>query len=120
MRLIAEPLVEMEYFGQMEIISTWFSKSSEAAIRVAALEYLGEYGQPSALQYINEEFAKNETQTISEAANAIIGIKLRDDRRAALEALYELQPIVVKKNLLADLFSHDAEFDNEILLRGPK
>ena len=118
MRLIAEPLVEMEYFGQMEIISTWFSKSSEAAIRVAALEYLGEYGQPSALQYINEEFAKNETQTISEAANAIIGIKLRDDRRAALEALYELQPIVVKKNLLADLFSHDAEFDNEILLRG--
>jgi hypothetical protein len=118
MRLIAEPIVEEKSFGRKEIVQLWFSKDSETAVRVAALEYLSECGQPSDLPYINEEFARNETQTTSEAANAIIRITLRDDRRKALEALYALQPSTVKQDLLDDLFSLDAEFDDEILLRG--
>lgn len=118
MRLISEPIVEEEHFGRKEIIPTWFSISAESAVRVAALEYLGECGQSSDLPHINEVFAKNETQTTSAAANAVIRITLRDDRRAALEALYTLQPSTVKQDFLAELFSRDAEFDDEILLRG--
>lgn len=118
MRLIAQPIVEEEHFGRKEIVSLWFAKASETAVRVSALEYLSEFGQPSDLPYINEEFARNETQTTSAAANAIIRITLRDDRRKALEALYTLQPSTVKQDLLDDLFSRDAEFDDEILLRG--
>ena len=118
MRLIAEPIVEEERFGRKEIIPTWFSEGAENPVRVAALEYLGDCGQLSDLPSINEEFAKNETQTASTAANAIIRITLRNDRRAALEALYTLQPSTVKQELLDDLFSRDAEFDDEVLLRG--
>lgn len=118
MRLIAEPIVEEERFGRKEIIQTWFSKGAESAVRVAALEYLGEFGQPSDLPYINEEFQKNETQTAGEAASAVIRITLRNDRRAALEALYTLQPTTVKADLLDDLFSRDAELEDEILLRA--
>lgn len=118
MRLIAEPIVDEEHFGRNEIVPLWLAKAAETAVRVAALEYLSECGQPSDLPYINEEFARNETQTTSAAANAIIRITLRDDRRAALEALYTLQPSTVKQGLLDDLFSRDAEFDGEILLRG--
>lgn len=118
MRLIAEPIVEEEHFGRKDIVPMWFSKGVESAVRVAALEYLGECGQSSDLPYINEEFQKNETQTISAAANAAIQITLRNDRRAALEALYTLQPTTVKQDLLNELFSRDAEFDNETLLRG--
>lgn len=118
MRLIAEPIVEGEHFGRKAIVPLWFAKTSETAVRVAALEYLSECGQPSDLPCINEEFARNETQTTSAAANAIIRITLRDDRRVALEALYTLQPSTVKQGLLDDLFSRDAEFDGEILLRG--
>lgn len=118
MRLIAEPIVEEQRFGRKEIVPLWFAKDAETAVRVAALEYLGECGQPSDLSSINEEFARNETQTASAAANAIIYITLRDNRRGALEALYTLQPSTVKEALLDALFSHDAEFDDEILLRG--
>lgn len=118
MRLIAEPIVEEPHFGRKEIVPLWFAKEVETAVRVAALEYLGECGQPSDLSSINEEFARNETQTTSAAANAIIRINLRDDRREALEALYTLQPSSVKQALLDALFSSDAEFDDEILLRG--
>jgi Domain of unknown function (DUF4062) len=118
MRLIAEPIVEEEHFGRKEIIPTWFSKGAENAVRVAALEYLGDCGQTSDLPYINEEFLKNETETTSAAANAVIQIMLRNDRRAALEVLYKLQPTIVKQCLLDELFSCDAEFDDEILLRG--
>lgn len=118
MRLIAQPIVEEEHFGRNEIVSLWFVEASETAVRVSALEYLSECGQPSDLPYINEEFARNETQTTSAAANAIIRITLRDDRRKALEALYTLQPSTVKQDLLDDLFSRDSEFEDEILLRG--
>lgn len=118
MRLISEPIVDEEHFGRKEIVPTWFSKSADSAVRVAALGYLGECGQQSDLPYINQEFAKNETQTASAAADAIVRITLRDDRRAALESLYTLQSSTVKEDLLAELFSSDAEFNNDILVRG--
>jgi hypothetical protein len=118
MRLIEEPIVGEQHFGRKEIVPLWFARDAETEVRVAALEYLGECGRPSDLSAINEEFARNETQTASVAANAIIQITLRDDRRGALEALYALQPSTVKEALLDALFSHDAEFDDEILLRG--
>lgn len=118
MRLIAEPIVDEENFGRKEIVQRWFAKSAENEVRLAALEYLRECGQPTDLAYITEEFARNETRTTSAAADAIIRITLRDDRRAALESLYTLQPSMVSQDLLDALFSHDAEFDDGTLLRG--
>lgn len=118
MCLIAEPIVEEERFGRNTIITQWFVESADTSIRVAALEYLSECGQPPDLPLINEEFGRNETQTSSAAADAIIRITLRDDRSAALESLYTMQPNSVKQDLLDALFSQDAEFDNDFLLRG--
>lgn len=118
MRLIAEPINDKEHFGREEIVLRWFSKDAEPAVRVAALEYLSECGQPSDLPVINEEFGRNETQTTSAAANAIIRIRLREDHRLALEALYTLQPSTVKQDLLDALFSRESEFDDEVLVRG--
>lgn len=118
MRLISESIVEEENLDRNSIVSRWFSKAAETEVRIAALEYLSECGHPSDLPLINEELGRNETQTANEAADAIIHITMRDDRRAALEALYAIQPISVKQTLLDALFSRDAEFDNEILVRG--
>lgn len=118
MRLVAEPIIEEEHFGRKDFVRLWFVDSTETAVRIAALEYLSECGQPSDLTYINEELARNETRTTSAAAHAVINITLRNDRRAALEALYTLQPSSVTQGLLDELFSHDSEFENEILQRG--
>jgi hypothetical protein len=118
MRLIAEPIVETEHLERKVIVQWWFSDTAETAVRVAALEYLSDYGQPSDLPLINEEFGRNETQTISAAADAIIRVSMRDDRRVALEALYTTQLSTVTQELLDALFSRDAEFDDELLVRG--
>jgi hypothetical protein len=118
MRLIAEPIIDEAPFDRKGIVPLWFADTAETAVRTAALDYLSECGQPPDLPYITEEFARNDTQTTSAAANAIIRITLRDDRRAALEALYTLQPSTVEQDLLDELFSLDVEFDNEVLLRG--
>lgn len=118
MRLIAEPIDEGIEFGRKDIVPSWFLQGTDSAVRVAALEYLAECGHPSDLPCINVEFQKNETQTASAAANAIVRITLRNDRRAALEALYDLQPTAVRSDLLDVLFSRSAEFDNATLLRG--
>lgn len=120
MRFIAEPILDLEEGGlsRAEILQMWLAKDAETAVRVAALEYLSEFGQPSDLALVNEEFGRNETQTASTAATAIVRIMLRDDRRAALEALYAMQPSTVKQDLLDSLFSHEIEFDDDLLIRG--
>lgn len=118
MRLIEQPIFDDTDFGRKEIVSLWFGESVETEVRVAALEYLGKCGQLPDLPYITKEFARNEARTTCAAANAIIRITLHDDRRSALEALYTLEPRTVDQDLLDALFSRDAEFDDEILLRG--
>lgn len=118
MRLISEPIIEEENFGRKFIVPLWFSKESDASIRIAALEYLSDFGQQADLDFINQEVAKNDSQTTIAAADAIIRIKLRDDRREALQALYELEPSTVKKDLVLELFGPETEFDNEELKRG--
>jgi hypothetical protein len=118
MRLIEQKIVENDDLGHNEIVPLWFAKPTEIAVRIAALEYLSECGRPSDLPTINEEFARNETQTASAAASAAIRITLRDDRHAALEALYSLQPSAVTQDLLDALFRHDSEFNDEVLMRG--
>lgn len=118
MRLISEPIVDEEPFDRKNLIPLWFASSAETAVRVAALEYLSECGQPPDLPYIKDELDRNDTQTTDIATNAIIRITLRDDRRAAVEALYTLQPSTVKQDTLDELFINDVEFDDEILLRG--
>lgn len=118
MCLIAEKIGEDEHFGRSEIVPTWFAKDVENPVRLAALEYLSKCGQPTDLPHISEEFARNETQTASAAAEAIIRITMRDDRRAAIEALYSLQPSTVKQDLIDSLLSRDSEFGDDILLRG--
>ncbi len=118
MQLIAHPIADEDFFGRSEIVLSWFEKNVEPYVRVAALEYLSEFGQPSDLSVINAEFGRNDTQTTSAATNAIIRIRLREDRRSALEALYTLQPSKVRQDLLDALFSHESEFDDEVLMRG--
>lgn len=118
MRLIEDPIVDREHFSRDRIVRSWFLQGVESTIRTAALGYLSECGQPSDLVRINEELERNDTQTIGEAANAKIRITMRNDRRAALEALYTLQSSTVKQSLLDELFSRDIEYDDEILQRG--
>lgn len=118
MRQIAEPIVDKVPFDRSNVISLWLGEASEAELRIAALEYLGEFGQAQDLPRIKAEVDRNDTQTIGVAADAVVRITLRDDRRGALEALYSLQPSTVRPDLLDELFSLDAEFDSEVLLRG--
>jgi hypothetical protein len=118
MCLIAEQIGEDQYLGRKQIVPTWFAKDVENPVRLAALEYLCKCGQPIDLPQISEEFARNETQTASAAADAIIRITMRDDHRAAIEALYSLQPSTVKQDLIDALLSRDSELDDEVLLRG--
>jgi hypothetical protein len=118
MSFIMEPIAKEGRFGRNKILSVWFRKGAENILRLAALEYLEQCGQMSDLSYIDEEIQKNEAQTSNAAASAFIRITLRNDRLAALEALYTLQPVTVSTDLMHQIFSRDAEFNNEILLRG--
>lgn len=118
MLLIGEPIQDETHFGRKEVLASWFASDTDSSTRKAALAYLGEWGRPIDVSYIKEELEKNDTQTINAAADAIVRIVMRDDRRGALVALYELQPSSVKPQLLDELFVRDVEFDDEALVQG--
>ncbi len=118
MRLVSAPIIDTDQLARKDFIQSWFSTNSNNALKVAALEYLSECGQYADLPYASEEYAANDNQTANAAAHTILRITLKNDRRAALDALYSLQPSMVDRELVADLFSRDFELESDILLRG--
>lgn len=118
MKLVSEPIAEESGITRRDVLNAWFSDRTDSKLRLAAIEYLSEYGQPDDIHTLEEELSRNETQTASQAANAIIRIRLKDDRRQALEALYRLQPEFVEKVTLNQIFCNDSEFDNQLIKQG--
>lgn len=118
MRLILEPLPSDKVFGRDFFLNSWFSKDSSSALKVAALNYLGDCGITADLAIIRQEIDRNDNQIIGAAADAFIRISFRESRDRAIQALYELQPTSISRTLLAALFEKEMTVSTETLLSG--
>lgn len=118
MLLISEPLPVTKPLDRNFYLKIWFEKDVVGAIKVAALNYLGECGITADLPAIIKELDKREYQTTSAAVDAIIRINLRDSREKAVIALYDLQPTSISKKVLGELFNNDIGISTETLLNG--
>lgn len=118
MRLISEPLSSDPPDNREFYLGFWFAKDAASAVKVAALNYLGDCGLTADLPTINQELDRGDYQTTSAAADAIIRINLRDSREKAILSLYELQPTSISRNVLAALFDNDVVLSTETLLNG--
>lgn len=114
MRIIAEPLPNDRNF----FLETWLAEKSPGTLKVAALDYLFEWGEFSDLEQIRDELERGDNQTVSAAANAIIRISLRDSREKGFEALYDLQPTTVSTKVLKELFDDPERLGNATLESG--
>jgi hypothetical protein len=87
--------------------------STDAAdsVRVAALEYLSELGTPEDLPSVEQEFARNSSQTANAAANAIVRIALRQSLEHAIDAMIRLQSADVSKKLASEILPPTARID---------
>jgi Domain of unknown function (DUF4062) len=118
MRLIAEPIPASHDFERSDYIGAWLADDSPDNVRVAALEYLLDHGVTADVSAVRKEFDRNNYQTRTVAANAMIQIYARDSRKRAFEALLELQEASVDERILREIFSDDAEFSNAELLKA--
>ncbi|MDO9268238.1 MAG: DUF4062 domain-containing protein [Methylobacter sp.] len=118
MRLISEPLPVDQPENRKLYLDSWFAKDTPSAVKVAALTYLGDCGITADLSAINQELDRNDYQTSSAAADAIIRINRRDSREKAILSLYELQPISISHKVLETLFNNDIALKTETLLNG--
>jgi hypothetical protein len=120
MRLISEPLPSERPspFDRKDYIASWFSDDAPSALKVAAIEYLGECGIVSDLPTVKEELNRGNYQTTSASIDAIIRINLRNSRQTAILALYELQLESINQRLVRVLFENAASISTEILLQG--
>jgi len=116
MRLISEPLASIRDVPRSAFIEQWLKKDTLGSVKVAALGYLGDLGKPADLDFIKEELDNRDSNTTSAAIDAIIRIKLRDNRELALVALNELQPAYVRQDLLHTLFEKAAALNAATLL----
>ena len=112
MHLVGFEIVEETNFSRSDLISLWLSNESTDGLKVAALNYLADYGHPSDLSLIQNEYQKNESQTTSAAVSAILRITSRNDRPRALELLQELQPTSIDGPLAVELFSNPSELSD--------
>jgi hypothetical protein len=108
MRLVGEranvdgPLsafIDQEFF-----FSSWLGDAVSSEIKVAALEYLADWGSAEALPHVMKEVALKSYQTRAAACHAALAISLRVSRSAAIRMLIELQPEKVAETLLQEIF----------------
>ncbi len=118
MKLISEPLPSDPAISRQLYLDSWFAKDMASSVKVAALAYLGDCGITSDLPTINQELDRNDYQTASTAADAIIRITLRDSREKSILSLYELQPNSISQKVLSMLFDNDEALSTKTLLNG--
>ncbi|ACM21470.1 hypothetical protein Geob_3127 [Geotalea daltonii FRC-32] len=117
MKLISEPLPSGgKRFNRDFLLKSWFSDNSKSALRVAALNYLGEFGITSDISIIRAELDRNDNQTNNAATDAFLRIKLRESRECAILALNELRPSFVHQDLMIALFDNEAALSTESLI----
>ncbi len=116
MRLVREPLPQV--LNRNPFLESWFSSQAAPDLQAAALAYLAECGVADDLTKIMDVYNRAEYQTKGPAIDAIIRIKLRNGRKGAIEAVYELQPETIDDELVKGLFGDGATLDTALLLKG--
>ena len=89
-----------------------FGKNTASAVKVAALNYLGEFGVTSDLSRIRNEFDKNDNKTSSAAADALIRINLRESRDNGQQDIALVRRAL--KSGFVDYSAADVEVPSEI------
>lgn len=118
MRLLAEPLNVDATLTRQAYLDQWLTGDATSPVRAAALEYLGECGQPSDLAAIRAEQDRKNYQTSGSAIEAMLRIELRQSRAHALKLLYELQEESVPAEVVEEMFSNDTSIQDETLIEG--
>ncbi|MFM0366325.1 HEAT repeat domain-containing protein [Paraburkholderia sediminicola] len=118
MCLVKEKLPTDKTLTRDVFLSSWLGAESNRSVKTAALNYLGDNGLDEDLVAIKAEFDRNDYQTRSAASEAMIRIRLRDSRQKAISTLFELQPTVVSRGLLAALFEKTDALPDSTLLEG--
>jgi hypothetical protein len=115
MRLISEPLPPESILKRQHILQSWLLTDS-ATTRNAALKYLADCGIAEDIPRIREEFDKNNTQTNSDAAEAIVKISLRESAEKGLRAICDLQPLTISESTISALFQKASALNTDTLL----
>lgn len=114
MSLIKEPLWIENDHDRNGYLEAWFAVDTHTSIKISALKYLSVAGLPSDLEVIRQELKRNDFQTRSEAARAILKILLGTDHTKAIAALIELQPDNLDNELIAQVFKQNID-ENSLL-----
>jgi hypothetical protein len=109
----AEPLPIRKDF-----LSSWLDQTSPAAVKVAALGYLGDAGVPEDIPRIRTEFDRADYHTASASVEAILRIALRMSAENAILALNELQPEKVSRSLLDAVFHDSESIGRDVFIQG--
>lgn len=118
MCLLAEYNYSGFTFDHTKLLNEWFSDKSSNDLKLAAIEYLIKFGSLDDLDFLNEEFARNNSYTSNAAADAITRINFLSEPEKSLTVLCELQSSHVSKDLLIELFSIKNNLSYEGLLKA--
>jgi hypothetical protein len=115
MQVVQESLLDGE---RDATIREWLSPASDQRLKQVALGYLTELGKVVDCQVIRDEFSRNDSQTASYAAVALIAISLRESRKEALAAIYETQQEKLPGYLIDAIFSVPDDFSDSEVKKG--
>lgn len=118
MALINEALPTHADLSREYFLERWFADDTQSQLKIAALNYLGDAGNPTDLPTIKTELSRNDYQTRTAALDAIVRINLREGREKALQELFELQTDIVSDRVIKRLFDKPESISDDTLTKG--
>jgi len=116
-RLFGEPITPLPIF-EKDLTKRWLNGKVPKNVRVAALQYLRDFGTTADLRPIEEEIGRADTDTLSRSREAYVSILFRDEPRSAVRYLLTASFDNFDKELLGRVLDHMSNLPVEELRRG--
>lgn len=98
-------------------IELWLNSQNDA-VRVAALEYLGECGVQADIGYVQRELNRENYETSRPATEAILRIMRRTSQCEALERLFTVQPPSLRDAVVEEIFADGDSVPTDTIAKG--
>jgi hypothetical protein len=118
MRLVGEPIQQLSIFKGDLVEQYWLESGTPAAVKVAALRYLREYGKREQLAIILKEAELSTKDTVAFANEAAVSILLRENELEATRHLLATSFETFDRGLLHQTLTHLGELGSEELTQG--
>jgi hypothetical protein len=119
-RLLGVPLEKLKFSATDPALDSWLQSGTPAAVKVAAIRYLRDYGTGAELEAVQREAGLATNETVEVAIEAAVAILLRENEATAVRYLLSVSFESLASEVVHSALVHLGELGSGGAIAGPR